>query len=127
MMFSIPSPSLRQATVAGVAGAGATTAAAFVLRTAGVHLAVGGQVPLAAFAQFTLIGAALGGLLLAVVERHSVMPRRRFLRIAVTLTGLTLVAPIALADGAASKIGLVATHLVAAAIIVPVLARQITD
>jgi hypothetical protein len=41
-----------------------------------------------------------------------------------SLTAFSCVAPAALADTIASKIALVALHLVAAAIIVPVLARR---
>jgi hypothetical protein len=43
---------------------------------------------------------------------------------AIGLTALSCVAPAALADTTASKVALVALHLVAAAIIVPVLARR---
>jgi hypothetical protein len=104
--------------------AAATTAGAAVLRAAGVPLAVRGEIPLAGFAQITLIGAVIGGVFLAVLNRHSSEPRRRFIQVAIGLTAFSCVAPAALADTIASKIALVALHLVAAAIIVPVLARR---
>ncbi|MGO9559938.1 MAG: DUF6069 family protein [Acidimicrobiales bacterium] len=122
-------PSLLTSTIprgtawAGVLAAAATTAGAAVLRTAGVPLAVHGEIPLAGFAQNTLIGAVIGGVLLAVLNRHSSDPHRRFIQVAIGLTALSCVAPVALADTMASKVALIALHLVGAAIIVPVLAR----
>jgi Family of unknown function (DUF6069) len=109
---------------AGVLAAAATTAGAAVLRTAGVPLAAHGEIPLAGFAQFTVIAAVLGGGLLAVLIRRSSRPRHRFVQVTAGLTALSCVAPVAFADTAASKAGLVVLHLVAAAIIVPVLARH---
>jgi len=128
MTLTAPTSSLRRATVAaGAAGAATTTAVAAVLRAAGDHLAVSGQVPLAAFAQFVFAGAVAGGLLVALFNRRSAAPRRRFLQTAAALTALSCVPALVAGDGFASKIGLAATHLVAAAIIVPVLAHHTTD
>jgi Family of unknown function (DUF6069) len=116
---------LARATVSvGVLAAGVTTAGAVVLRGAGVPLAVHGKIPLAGFAQITFTGAVIGGVLLAVLNRHSSAPRRRFIRMTTGLVALSCVAPAAFADTAASKFALVALHLVAAAIIVPVQARH---
>ena len=108
----------------GLLAAAATTAGAAVLRTAGVPLAAHGKIPLAGFAQLTFIAAVGGGVLLAVLIRRSSAPRQRFVRIAAGLTALSCVAPAAFADTTASKIALVGLHLLAAAIVVPVLARQ---
>jgi len=123
-----PASSLRRTTiVVGAVGAAATMAVAAAARAAGVHFAAHGEIPLAAFAQFTFGAAVLGGLLVAALNRRSAVPRRRFMQTVVTFTVLSCLAPVASGDDFSSKIGLVATHLVAAAIIVPVLARQITD
>lgn len=108
----------------GVLAAAATTAGAAVLRAVGVPLAVHGEIPLTGFAQITVIGAVIGGVLLAMLNRHSSDPHRRFIQVAIGLTALSCVAPVALADTFASKVALVALHLVAAAIIVPVLAQR---
>lgn len=108
----------------GVLAAAATTAGAAVLRAAGVPLAAHGDIPLAAFAQLTFIAAVSGGVLLAVLIRRSSVPRKRFVRITAGLTLLSCVAPVAFADTTASKIALLALHILAAAIIVPVLARH---
>jgi len=66
----------------------------------------------------------VGGVLVAVVNRRSSAPRRRFFQATGGLSALSLLAPAAFADTTASKIALVGVHLVAAAIIVPVLARH---
>jgi hypothetical protein len=122
---SWPARTLPRATAsAGVLAASATTAGAAVLRAAGVPLAVHGTIPLAAFAQLTLIAAVAGGALMAVLTRRGPAPRRRFLRITAGLTALSCAVPAAFADTTASKTALVALHLLAAAIIVPVLARR---
>jgi Family of unknown function (DUF6069) len=119
--------SLRRTTsVVAAVGAAATTLGAATMRAAGVHLAADGRIPLAAFAQFTFAGAVLGGLLVAVLNRRSTLPRRRFIQIAVALTALSCLAPPAAGDDVSSKIGLIAIHLLAATIIAPVLASQTT-
>jgi hypothetical protein len=124
---SAPASSLRRTTIAVAAvGATATTLAAATMRAAGVHLAAGRRIPLAAFAQFTFAGAVLGGLLVAVLNRRRTLPRRRFIEAALALTALSCLAPAAAGDDVSSKIGLIAIHLLAATIIAPVLARQTT-
>lgn len=120
-----PTSSLRRTTIiVAAAGATATTVAAASLGAAGVHLAAGGRIPLAAFAQFTFAGAVLGGLLVAVLNQRSTVPRRRFIQIAVALTALSWLAPAAAGDDTPSRIGLIAIHLLAATTVAPVLARQ---
>ena len=108
----------------GVLAAAVTTAGAVAFRAAGVPLAVHGKIPLAGFAQITIIAAIIGGVLLALLNRRSYAPRQRFAQFAIGLTAISCVAPAAFADTTASKIALAALHLVAAAIIIPVLARH---
>lgn len=118
--------SLRRATVvAGLAAAGVTSVAAAAIHGAGVPLAVDGEmIPLAGFAQMTFLGAVIGGLLVAAFNRRSVVPRRRFAAVAAVLTALSCVPSVALPPDTATKASLVVLHLVAAALIVPVLARH---
>ena len=124
---SAPTSSLTRTTIVVVAvAATATTLTATAMRAGGVHLAAGGRIPLAAFAQFTFAGAVLGGLLVAVLNRRSTLPRRRFIQTAVALTALSCLAPAAAGADVSSKLGLIAIHLLAATIIAPVLARQTT-
>jgi hypothetical protein len=108
----------------GVLAAAVTTAGAVALRAAGVPLAVHGKIPLAGFAQITFIAAVIGGVLLALLNRRSSTPRQRFVQITTGLTAFSCALPAAFADTTASKVALVGLHLVAAAIIVPVLARH---
>jgi hypothetical protein len=118
--------SLRRATlVVGVAGAAAATVAAALFHAAGVSFDVDGEIPLAGFAQLTFLGALAGGLIAAVVKRLSVDPARRFVQVAAALTAVSCIPSIALSHDIATKLALVATHLLAAAIIVPVLARKL--
>ena len=74
---SARSRSLLRSTLAiGVASAAVTTAVAAVLHAAGVSFTVDGEmIPLAGFAQLTFVGAVIGGLMLAVVNRGSGVPR----------------------------------------------------
>jgi peptidoglycan/LPS O-acetylase OafA/YrhL len=121
--------SLRRSTVVvGLGAAAVTTAVAAAVHGAGVPLTVDGEmIPFAGFAQMTFLGAVLGGLLLAVLNRRSNVPRRRFLEATAALTALSCVPSVAWPEDAATKIALVAMHLLAAAIIVPVLARHAND
>jgi hypothetical protein len=116
---------LTRATVSVAALAGvATTVVAFLLRSAGVPLAVHGEIPLAGFTQFTVVGAVIGGVFMALLKRFSTSPRRRFLELTIGLTALSCIVPTAFAQTTASRIALVALHVLAASIIVPVLVRQ---
>ena len=131
--IAVPTPavraratSLRRSTVlAGLAAAAVTTTTAAALHAVGVSFAVGGEmIPLAGFAQLTFLGAVIGGVVLAVFNRRSNDPSRRFAQTTIALTALSCVPSIALGDDIATKAMLAALHLVAAAIIVPALARH---
>jgi peptidoglycan/LPS O-acetylase OafA/YrhL len=121
--------SLRRTTVAaGLVAAAVTTGVAAALHAAGVSFEVDGEmIPLAGYAQMTVLGAVLGGVLLAVLNRRSSSARRRFLQTTVVLTALSCVPSIAWPDDAATKLALVALHVLAAAIVVPALVRHAHD
>jgi peptidoglycan/LPS O-acetylase OafA/YrhL len=122
------STSLRRTTVvAGLVGAAAATAVAATAHGAGVPLDVEGQIPLFAFAQMTLLGAVIGGIVAAVLRRRSDDPVRRFVQVTTALVVLSCVPSVALPPDTATKLALVTTHLVAAAIIIPALARRLSD
>jgi hypothetical protein len=118
---------IRRATLAyGTAGAVAATAVAAVAGAADVPFEIDGEaIPLGGFAQMTLLGAVLGGLIAWACNRFSADPCRRFVQVAVVLTTLSCVPSVMLPPDAATKIMLVATHVIAALIIVPALARQV--
>ena len=115
----------RPALVSGAVAAAATTAIAAVADAAGVSFETDGEpIPLMGFAQMTLIGVLLG-LLIARLCRRATHPRAMFVRITVALTALSVVPDFTMSFDAASRIVLVLTHVAAAAIVVPVLARRL--
>lgn len=113
---------LRAGVLAGVAAAVVTTVVAVVAKAADVSLEVDGtEVPVPAFAWWSVIGTVMGVALVLVLGE-----RRRFVAVTAVGTALSLVPPILAGDDAATRLVLVVTHLLAAAVIVPVLAR-LTD
>jgi peptidoglycan/LPS O-acetylase OafA/YrhL len=120
--------SLRRTTVVAGLVAAVTTTVAAAVHAAGVSFEVDGEmIPLAGFAQMTFLGAVIGGVLLAVLNRRSRSARRRFLQTAVALTALSCVPSVTWPDDAATKLALVALHVLAAAIVVPALVRHAHD
>jgi hypothetical protein len=117
---------VRRATLrSGLVAAGATTALAAAAGAAGVPFEIDGEaIPVLGFAQLTLVGAVIGGLMAAALNRWTTRSRRWFMAATVMLTALSCLPSVALPPDAATKIVLVATHVVAALIIVPVLAAQ---
>lgn len=112
---------IRRGAVAGAAAAIVTTATATIARAADVDLEVdGAAIPIAGFAMWTVIGAALG-----VVLARLLGDRRRFVAVTVAATGLSLIPPIALPDHLATTAVLVGAHLLAAAIIIPALSQPL--
>ena len=120
-----PTSLARTTALSAVAAAAVVTGAAAGLHAAGVSFAVQGEmIPLAGFAQLTVVGAVIGGVLLAVLNRRSPAPRQRFVQTTAVLTALSCVPSVLWPDTAGTKVSLVALHLLAAAMIVPVLARH---
>jgi hypothetical protein len=109
----------RRGLAAGLVAAAAVTLVAGAFRLAGHDLAVtDGPIPLLGFGQLVLLFTVVG----ILIARHTT--RATFYRVALALTALSCVPDLALGDGVASKAGLVLTHVVAAAIIIPRLARR---
>ena len=125
---SRPTPLWRTGARAGVVAAAATTAVAAVALAAGVSLEVDGErIPLAGFAQLTLVCTAVGILLAKALARWAAGPRRTFTATAVALTGLSFVPDLAVPASPATKGVLIATHVVAAMIVVPALAGPLVE
>ena len=103
----------------GAVAAVVVTAVADAFQAAGATLSlVDGELPLLSFGQMVLLSTVLG----IVIARHT--RRTTFYRVTVALTALSCVPDIAWGAGAVDKAGLVLTHVVAAAIIIPRLARR---
>ena len=107
--------------LAGIAAAASTTAVAVVARAAGVSLEIQAEpIPLPAFSFWCLIGAGIGILLAGLLHLRS-----RFIVVTTVGTVLSLIPAIAFPDDVATKAVLVATHLIAAAIVITVLGRRL--
>ena len=123
---AVPVSRWRVAIGAGLVAAVATTSIASIARASGAALEVGGEpIPLYAFAQLTLLAAIVGGGIAVLLARRSTQPRRSFLRFSVALTALSIVPDLAVDSTVGTKFVLAFTHLVAAAVIVPQLAKRL--
>lgn len=110
------------ACVAGVA----TAAVAAAADLSGISLAVGGApIPAIGFTVLTVVFSVVGLVLALGLARWARRPRTTFVRTTVVLTVLSLV-PDVLADAATvTKVVLMLTHVVAAAIVIPAVARRL--
>ena len=115
-------------------GAGATVAAAVATslvaaagQAVGVSTAISGlPIPVEGFATLTVIFSVVGLVIATVLRRFARRPRTAWLRTTVALTVLSFV-PDALADADTStKVLLMLTHVVAAAIVIPAVARRLS-
>jgi uncharacterized protein DUF6069 len=114
-------------------GVAATAVASVATMTvaAGGHAAgisldmAGAPIPVTGFGMLTAVFSLVGVVLAVVLSRTAGHPRRTFVRTTVVLTVLSLV-PDAIADAApATKALLMITHLIAAAIVIPAIARRL--
>jgi hypothetical protein len=123
---STTSPSWKTGAVAGLTAAAATTAVAAVAHAAGVSFetAPGEAIPVLGFAQLTLLFTAVGVVLAKAMARWARHPRSTFVKTTVALTALSLLPDLALHADTATKLVLMATHVIAAAIVIPKLATR---
>jgi hypothetical protein len=115
----------------GVAATAAASIATMITaaagQAAGISLNVSGApIPVTGFGVLTTVFSLVGVVLAAVLSRTAGHPRRTFVRATVVLTALSLV-PDVIADATpATKALLMLTHLVAAAIVIPAVARRLS-
>lgn len=121
-------PLVKSGLVATVAASVATTVVAALAHGAGISLDISGEaIPLFGFPQLTAIFSLIGVALAVVLARRAGAPRSTFVRTTVALTALSLV-PDVLADAAwDTRVLLMVTHLVAAAIVIPALASRLPE
>ena len=111
----------------GVVAGGATTLFAAAAHGAGVPLEIQGEmIPLLGFAQMTFI-CTLIGVGIAALCRRGTNARRRFVQITLALTALSFVPDITAPATTATKVALIVSHVVAAAIVIPRLADRLSD
>ncbi len=122
-----PQPVWRHGVAAAVVASVATTALAATASVAGVSFAdnTGASIPIAGFAQLTLIFSLLGVGIAAVMARKARKPRSGFVRTAVALTAVSFVPDLTFGFDAASAATLISLHTVAAIIVVPTLAGRL--
>lgn len=111
---------------AAVLASAATPIVAAAGRAAGISLDVGGApIPVQGFAVLTAVFSLVGVVLAAVLSRTARRPRSTFVRTTVVLTVLSLVPDVIVDAAPATKALLMLTHLVAAVIVVPTVARRL--
>ena len=135
-MTAIATTTARRTSTTGsliLTGLGATAAATVATPivaaaglAAGISLDVGGApIPVPGFATLTAFFSLVGVALAVVLARFARHPRSTFARTTVVLTALSLV-PDAIVEAAVpTKALLMLTHLVAAAIVIPAVARRL--
>ena len=103
----------------------ATTLAAALAQAAGVDLVVADDetIPLSGIAVVTSVFSVVGVVIAVALLRWSARPAERFVRTAVPLTAISLVPPAISGAGPATAGTLAGLHLVAAAVMIPALAR----
>src|SRR4051812_46504611 len=105
----------------------ATTVLAALASAAGVSFAdsSGKSIPIAGFTQLTLVFSLIGVGIAAVMARKARRPRSTFVRTALGLTVLSFVPDLTFGFDAGSAATLITLHTVAAAIVVPTVARRL--
>lgn len=106
----------------------ATTAGAALAKSLGVSFQLPGApepIPVAGFGVMTGIWCVVGLVIALVIRRFAHRPDRRWVQVAVALTGLSLVPPVLTGAGAVTAVTLVVLHLVAAVVVVPAVARAL--
>jgi Family of unknown function (DUF6069) len=117
---------LRGGAAATVLAAVATVGVALAGQAVGISVDIAGEpIPASGFATLTVIFSVIGLVMAVGLRRFARRPRTTWIRTTVALTVLSLV-PDVLADAATStKMLLMATHVVAAAIVIPAVARRL--
>jgi hypothetical protein len=128
-----PALLVRDGVVAGVVAAVATTVTVLVAKALDVPMmaapqtaSAGEPLPVEAFALSTLMGTAIGVLLALALARWAPKPRVTFVVVTVALTLLSAAGPLTTGYAtAATRVVLLLTHVVAAVIVIPVIARRL--
>jgi hypothetical protein len=121
-------PLLKAGAVAGTIAAAATTSIAAVASAADVSLAIDGEeIPVVGFAQMTLVWTFVGVGIAALLRRFTPAPRSEWVKVTVALVALSFVPDITADTDTATKLVLMLTHVIAAAIVIPAIARRLPE
>jgi hypothetical protein len=111
---------------ATVAASVATPVVAAVGHALGISLDVeGAPIPVLGFATLTGLFSVIGLVLAVVLAKLATRPRRTWIRTTVVLTVLSFAPDLIFPMALSTRVLLVLTHLVAAAIVIPVIARRL--
>ena len=105
-----------------------TTLGAALAKAAGVSFEIAGgseTIPVGGFATLTGFFSVVGVVIAVALLRWSARPAERFVWTAGSLTALSLVPPLLAGADAATAVVLLVLHLVAAAVVIPTLARSL--
>ncbi|MHA6621155.1 DUF6069 family protein [Pseudonocardia sp. DLS-67] len=117
---------LRDGVAATVVAGVATTAVAAAGQAVGISVELAGApIPASGFATLTVMFSVIGLLIALGLRRFARHPRTTWVRTTVALTVLSLVPDVLVDAATTTKLLLMATHLVAAAIVIPVVARRL--
>ncbi len=112
--------------VAALVAAAVTTGAAAVASALGVSFEVKGEgIPLLGFTELTIIFSVIGVGLAAIIARKAAHPRQTWIRTAVVLVLLSFVPDATFGFDLPSALTLMGLHVLAAAIVIPVVAGRL--
>ena len=118
----------RTGLVAGATAAVATTAYAAAVHAAGVSFAVSGKaIPTPGFGEVTFVAALIGTAIAAILARRASRPLHTFVITTVALTLLSFGPDLTADAHVSTKVALVLSHVLAAAIVIPALASRLQD
>jgi hypothetical protein len=128
-----PGPIVLAGAVSGLAAAAATTAVALGAKAIDIPMMAAPQtataaeaIPLYGFAQGTITATVIGTLLALALARWARRPAATFVAITVVLTVVSFAGPITTGFATtATRVVLALTHVVAAAIVIPAIARRL--
>jgi hypothetical protein len=121
--------------ISGIAAAAAATVVAVVAKAADVSMKaaprsaeVGKAIPMSGFAVSTVGCVAIGVVLALALRRWAKRPAATFTVVTLVLTGLSFFGPVTTGHATmATRLVLSLTHVVAAAIVIPAMARTLPD
>lgn len=118
----------RTGLVSGLAASAATTVVAVAAQAIDVPLEADSEAfPLAGFAQLTLFFTVVGVLIARVISTRARHPRSMWVKTTVALTALSFVPDLMISTDTATKVTLMLTHVVAAAIVIPAIASRLPE
>jgi hypothetical protein len=122
--------SITSVLVGGLAATAAASAATPAVAAAGWALGIsldveGAPIPVLGFATLTALFSVVGLVLAVALAKLARRPQRTWIRTTVTLTVLSFAPDLLFPMAPSTRVLLVLTHVVAAAIVIPVVARRL--